>query len=87
MLKKVYILVELLDRGCPDENEKALWTELLESYKSSSVAKSPQKNVYTPAGNVSIARTYFIKFISFCNLCLLRCQNDFFTCFCNSKNV
>lgn len=60
MLKVVYILVgdsgesysELLNRDFPDGNEKAL----------------SWKNVYLPAGNVSIARTYFTKFLSFYQL-------------------
>jgi len=64
MLKVVYILVgdsdesyhELLDHDFPDGNEKTL------SWKS----------VYMPAGNVSIARTHFTKFISFANLRLFR---------------
>ncbi|XP_028243458.1 calmodulin-binding transcription activator 4-like isoform X3 [Glycine soja] len=47
------------DHGYPDANEKALWTEQLESHKSSSAVKLPQKNVYMPAENensVSSAR-------------------------------
>ncbi|XP_061336950.1 calmodulin-binding transcription activator 4-like isoform X2 [Gastrolobium bilobum] len=43
---------ELLDHDCPDGNEEALsWTKMLESCKSSSAAKLPQKNAYMPAGN------------------------------------
>lgn len=59
MLKGVYILVgdngesyrELLDRNFPDGNEKAL----------------SWKNVFLPAETVSIARTYFTKFVSLTN--------------------
>jgi len=65
---KVFIVIgdggefyhELIDHGYPDANEKALWTEQLESHKSSSAVKLPQKNVI-------IASTYLMKFISFCN--------------------
>ena len=72
---KVFIVIgdggefyhELIDHGYPDANEKALWTEQLESHKSSSAVKLPQKNVYMPAENVIIASTYLMKFISFCN--------------------
>ncbi|RDY09637.1 Calmodulin-binding transcription activator 4, partial [Mucuna pruriens] len=42
---------ELIARGYPDGNEKAIWTEVLESCNSSSAGKLPQKNVYMPAGN------------------------------------
>ncbi|KHN34827.1 Calmodulin-binding transcription activator 4 [Glycine soja] len=43
---------ELIDHGYPDGNEKALWTEVLESCKSSSAVKLPQKNVYMPVENL-----------------------------------
>lgn len=79
MLKVVFVgdsgqsYREFLDHDFPDGNEKVLsWTELKKLNKFSSVA-SPQKNVYMPAGNVSIVRTYFTKFVSFCYLCFLRC--------------
>jgi hypothetical protein len=76
MLKAVYILVgdngesyrELLDHDFPDGNEKAL----------------SWKNVYIPAGNVSIAITYFTKFVSFTNLRWLDDEIICFLCFCNS---
>ncbi|KAK7359362.1 hypothetical protein VNO77_01319 [Canavalia gladiata] len=42
---------ELIDHGCPVGNEKAIWTEVFKSCQS------------MPAGNVSIAWTYFIKHI------------------------
>ncbi|XP_057420415.1 calmodulin-binding transcription activator 4 isoform X2 [Lotus japonicus] len=41
---------ELPDRGYPDGNEKALsCTDMLETYRSSSEARLPQKNVYIPS--------------------------------------
>lgn len=75
MLKVVYVFVgdsdesyrELLNHSHPNGNEKALsWTEMLGSSKSSSTAKSPQKSVYMPAGNVCIAGAYLIKLVLFC---------------------
>jgi len=48
---------ELIDHGYPDGNEKALWTGVLESCKSSTAVKLPQKNVYMAAGNVSVSLT------------------------------
>ncbi|XP_020229866.1 calmodulin-binding transcription activator 4 isoform X2 [Cajanus cajan] len=42
---------ELIDNGYRDANEKAIWTGVLESCKSSSAVKLPQKNVYMPTGN------------------------------------
>ncbi|KAL1328599.1 calmodulin-binding transcription activator 4 isoform X1 [Arachis hypogaea] len=41
---------ELMDHTYRDGNEKDIWTEVLESCKSSSTARLPQKNVYMPAG-------------------------------------
>lgn len=54
---------DLLDHNYSDGNEKALsWNEMLESCKpsSSSMANLPEKHVYKPAGNVSIAIIYFV---------------------------
>ncbi|XP_027340146.1 calmodulin-binding transcription activator 4 isoform X2 [Abrus precatorius] len=42
---------ELIDHGCPGRNEKAVWTEVLESCKSSSTNKLPRKNLYMLDGN------------------------------------
>ena len=66
LIGKVFIVIgdgdefyhELIDHGYPDGNEKALWTKVLESCKSSSAVKLPLKNVYMPVENVSIALTY-----------------------------
>nr|XP_025691697.1 calmodulin-binding transcription activator 4 isoform X4 [Arachis hypogaea] len=49
---------ELMDHTYRDGNEKDIWTEVLESCKSSSTARLPQKNVYMPAGKIIIVGSF-----------------------------